>query len=141
MKKSRVLFIVDDDEDDIALFVEAVNVIDETMKCFRSKNGEDALNRLDEMEMLPDMIFLDLNMPKIDGRTVLSRLKSSGKFKDIPVVIYSTSDDEQDKIDAHNLGASEFLTKPDSFTVLCSELARSIRQHAEIENNKESMSW
>jgi CheY-like chemotaxis protein len=131
MYKNKVLFIVDDDEDDINLFVEAVNEIDKSMGCFKAKNGEDALARLEELEMLPDVIFLDLNMPKMNGRETLERLKSSEKFKNIPVVIYSTSNAEQDKIDTKNLGASDYLTKPDSFTELCVALARTIRTQAE----------
>lgn len=133
MHKNRVLFIVDDDEDDINLFVEAVNEIDETIKCFKAKNGEEALNRLRELEMLPAIIFLDLNMPKIDGWAVLKQLKASANFQHIPVVIYSTSRDAQDKIKALQLGASDFLLKPDSFTILCRELSRTIRVHTETE--------
>lgn len=131
MYKNKVLFIVDDDEDDINLFVEAVNEIDKTMECFKAKNGEDALARLDALEMLPDVIFLDLNMPRMNGRETLERLKASDRYKHIPVVIYSTSNAEQDKADTKNLGASDYLTKPDSFTDLCIALARTIRQQAE----------
>jgi CheY-like chemotaxis protein len=127
MFKNKVLFIVDDDEDDINLFVEAVNEIDQSMGCFIGKNGEDALNRLDQLEMLPDVIFLDLNMPKMNGREFLARLKASDRFKDIPVVIYSTSSAEQDKIETKALGAADYLVKPDSFTDLCIQLARLIR--------------
>lgn len=140
MHKNKVLFIVDDDEDDINLFVEAVNEIDKSMECFKAKNGEDALKRLDDLQMLPDVIFLDLNMPKMNGREMLARLKASEKYKDIPVVIYSTSAAEQDKIDTKNLGASAYLTKPDSFTELCRELAKTIRTQSELHHKGESIS-
>ena len=86
MHKNKVLFIVDDDEDDINLFVEAVNEIDKGMGCYKAKNGEDALARLDALDMLPDVIFLDLNMPKMNGRETLERLKASDRYKNIPVV-------------------------------------------------------
>lgn len=131
MYKNKVLFIVDDDEDDINLFVEAVNEIDKSMGCFKAKNGEDALARLEELEMLPDVIFLDLNMPKMNGRETLERLKSSERFRNIPVVIYSTSTSQQDKDDTAALGAADYLAKPDSFTDLCIALARTIRTQAE----------
>jgi len=127
MFKNKVLFIVDYKQDDISLFVEAVNEIDKSMGCFIGKNGEDALNRLDQLEMLPDVIFLDLNMPKMNGREFLARLKASERFKDIPVVIYSTSSAEQDKIETKELGAADYLVKPDSFTDLCVQLAKLIR--------------
>ena len=125
------ILIVDDDEDDINLFVEAVNEIDKSMGCFKAKNGEDALARLDALEMLPDVIFLDLNMPRMNGRETLERLKASERYKHIPVVIYSTSNAQQDKDDTAKLGASDYLTKPDSFTDLCIALARTIRTQAE----------
>lgn len=131
MRKNKVLFIVDDDEDDINLFVEAVNEIDKGMGCYKAKNGEDALARLDALDMLPDVIFLDLNMPKMNGRETLERLKTSDRYKNIPVVIYSTSNAEQDKADTKALGASDYLTKPDSFTDLCVALSRTIRTQAE----------
>lgn len=131
MHKNKVLFIVDDDEDDINLFVEAVNEIDKGMGCYKAKNGEDALARLDALDMLPDVIFLDLNMPRMNGRETLERLKNSERYKNIPVVIYSTSNAEQDKADTKALGASDYLTKPDTFTDLCIALARTIRQQAE----------
>lgn len=131
MHKNKVLFIVDDDEDDINLFVEAVNEIDKGMGCYKAKNGEDALARLDALDMLPDVIFLDLNMPKMNGRETLERLKASDRYKNIPVVIYSTSNADQDKEDTKNLGASDYLVKPDSFTDLCVALARTIRTQAE----------
>lgn len=131
MYKNKVLFIVDDDEDDIKLFVEAVNSIDKNMGCFKAKNGEDALARLDELHMLPDVIFLDLNMPGMNGRETLEHLKKSERYKNIPVVIYSTSSSEQDKAETKKLGASDYLTKPDSFTDLCIQLARTIRVQSE----------
>jgi CheY-like chemotaxis protein len=131
MHKNKVLFIVDDDEDDINLFVEAVNEIDKGMGCYKAKNGEDALARLDALDMLPDVIFLDLNMPRMNGRETLERLKASERYKNIPVVIYSTSNAQQDKDDTKALGAADYLTKPDSFTDLCIALARTIRTQAE----------
>lgn len=140
MHKNKVLFIVDDDEDDINLFVEAVNEIDKSMECFKARNGEDALKRLDELHMLPDVIFLDLNMPRMNGREMLERLKASDKYKDIPVVIYSTSNAEQDKTETKQLGASAYLTKPDSFTELCRELAKTIRVESEKHREGESIS-
>lgn len=131
MQKNKVLFIVDDDEDDINLFVEAVNEIDKGMGCYKAKNGEDALARLDALDLLPDVIFLDLNMPRMNGRETLERLKASDRYKNIPVVIYSTSNAQQDIDDTKNLGAADYLTKPDSFTDLCVALARTIRTQAD----------
>lgn len=125
--KKKILFIVDDDEDDINLFVEAVNEIDCTMQCFQARNGLDALERLNALDLLPEIIFLDLNMPKMNGFEVLERLKSMERYKEIPVVIYSTSRDADEKQKAIEMGASDYLVKPDSFTQLCIGLSRTIR--------------
>jgi CheY-like chemotaxis protein len=127
MNKNKAFFIVDDDVDDIQLFVEAVNEIDSNMGCFTANNGEDALAKLEKLETLPDIIFLDLNMPKLNGKQCLAQLKSNPRLKDIPVVIYSTSSSEADMEETKKLGASYYLTKPDTFVELCMQLTRLIR--------------
>ena len=127
MTKNKVLFIVDDDVDDIQLFIEAVNEIDNSMGCSSAKNGEDALAKLQASEKLPDIIFLDLNMPKLDGKQCLIKLKKDPRLKDIPVVIYSTSSSPKDMEEMEKLGAIFYLVKPETFTDLCVQLARLIR--------------
>lgn len=127
MTKNKVLFIVDDDVDDIQLFIEAVNEIDNSMGCSSAKNGEDALTKLQASDKLPDIIFLDLNMPKLDGKQCLVKLKKDPRLKDIPVVIYSTSSSPKDMEEMEKLGAIFYLVKPETFTDLCVQLARLIR--------------
>lgn len=130
MNTGKILFVVDDDEDDIHLFVEAVNEIDKSMGCFTAKNGEEALDKLNNLETLPDLIFLDLNMPKLNGKECLALLKKSERLKDIPVIIYSTSSSEKDIEETKKLGAAYYLTKPDTFTDLCVNLTRLIRKNS-----------
>lgn len=64
---------------------------------------------------LPDLILLDLNMPKIDGRRALKEIKETPGLKTIPVVVYSTSDSEEDKAHTLGLGAETYITKPFDF--------------------------
>ena len=66
-----------------------------------------------------DLLFLDLNMPKVDGKKCLSELKKSARLKDIPVVIYSTSSLKKDIEETKAMGAVHFMTKPSAFRELC----------------------
>lgn len=105
--------IVDDDDDDIELFCEALREIDQKIQCISAANGEEALNKLSKEDaLLPDYIFLDLNMPRLNGKQCLRRLKNSLKLRDIPVIIYTTSKLKEDVEETKQLGASSFLTKP-----------------------------
>ncbi|KXX71466.1 response regulator [Flammeovirga sp. SJP92] len=63
----------------------------------------------------PDLILLDLNMPKKDGRECLKEIKNNDHLKKIPVVVLTTSNDEEDVIKTYNLGVSSFITKPVTF--------------------------
>ncbi len=88
MSKNRVFFIVDDDTDDQELFIEAVSEVDETIKCLSASDCEIALDLLKNRKMeLPDMIFLDLNMPRLNGKQCLAELKKQAHLRDIPVII------------------------------------------------------
>jgi two-component system response regulator len=60
----------------------------------------------------PDIVLLDLNLPKMDGREVLAAIKSDDALKRIPVVVLTTSDDEQDILKSYNLHANCYITKP-----------------------------
>ena len=82
-----------------------------------AKNGEDAIRVLNETSNevysgKPDIILLDLNMPKMNGFEFLSRIKSNEEWKEVKVFILTTSDEKEDKIAALNFGISGFITKP-----------------------------
>ncbi|MEH1826241.1 MAG: response regulator [Nostoc sp.] len=81
------------------------------------EDGESAMNYLREQEEFtnvprPDLILLDLNLPGMDGREVLTEIKSDPNLKSIPVVIITTSTDEQDILESYNLSANCYVTKP-----------------------------
>ena len=127
MKKTTTLFIADDDPDDVELFTEAVNEFDESIQCYSAMDGEEALKKLRAMlPALPDIIFLDLNMPRINGKQCLVEIKKTEKLNVVPVVIYSTSSIQHDIDETRRLGAVYFLTKPASFGELCKELSNII---------------
>ena len=126
-KKPTTFFIVDDDADDQEIFLAAVKEVDETIKCITVDNCEEALNQLkNNKNPLPDFIFLDLNMPRINGRQCLIELRKVAHLKHIPVIIYSTSSLKKDIEETAELGADMFITKPSKFDDLCKTLTNVI---------------
>jgi CheY-like chemotaxis protein len=113
---------VDDDKDDRELLAEALEQIDPSICCINAHDGQELLSMLQQNKILPDYIFLDVNMPLMDGRQCLAELKKDKKLKNIPVVIYSTTTNTQEIRDLSELGACDFLSKANSFGELCVSL-------------------
>ena len=117
----KILY-ADDDIDDCALVVEALERIDPMIECTMVNDGKQALTLLTEDEALPDYIFLDVNMPVMDGKNCLIEIKKDERLRDIPVVIYSTTQNESEIEELYAIGAQEYLRKPNSFNDLCFSL-------------------
>jgi CheY-like chemotaxis protein len=123
MRQPKTLYLIDDDTDDLDFFCEAVTNIDPSIICMRATNSDTALKAFKLHDVpIPDMIFLDLNMPLIDGRRFLAEIKMLPPYAHIPVIIYSTSSHARDIEETQQLGASGFLTKPYSLAELVEEL-------------------
>jgi len=123
----RSILLVDDDEDDRSLFKEAVNSCDKEIQCWTANDGQHAQQVL--MCVIPDAIFLDLNMPKMNGLEFLSFVKKNKHYKSIPVIIYSTSSNPEDQKKSKELGASDFITKPSDFHDLIARLSSVFQKH------------
>jgi CheY-like chemotaxis protein len=118
------ILIVDDDEDDRFILREAFETTcNFSIECVEAVDGKDALHLLSSSTVHPDFIFLDINMPRINGLKLLRLLKKDERFKDIPVVMYTTSKRNEDKQEASKLGACYFITKPELLTDLQAEIA------------------
>lgn len=127
MNLAKLFFIADDDPDDRELFTEALKQIDTSCQCITALDGEEALDKLlYELESLPDFIFLDLNMPRTNGKECLATIKKDDRFTNIPVIIYSTSSDKKEQEESIQLGAAFFLQKPNRFDDLTRALANII---------------
>ena len=118
----KVIFLIDDDIDDQEFFTEAVKEVDPNIKCHIASSCDEGLELLNNSEVLPDYIFLDLNMPKVDGKKCLLELKKNARVKEIPVIIYSTSSLKKDIDETKAMGAVHFLTKPAAFRELCNAI-------------------
>ena len=117
-----IILAVDDDSEDCEFFCEAIKEIDKSIVVLKARNGTDALHVLENHLLLPDYIFLDINMPMMDGKTCLQEIRKNEKFKDVKVVMYSTSNNQQEITQYKMMGAN-FLIKPSQFSKLVKSLA------------------
>ena len=111
------ILLVEDNEGDIVLTLEALKDAKLKNKISVVRDGEEALQFLYKEEEYvgqdaPQLILLDINLPKIDGKEVLQRIKSDPDLKKIPVVILTTSSSERDILEAYNNHANCYITKP-----------------------------
>jgi CheY-like chemotaxis protein len=121
------ILAVDDDREDRELFCEAISIIDKNIICIQLKDGIDAVHYLDSDLELPDLVFLDINMPKMDGISCLEIIRSNPKFNSTRVIMFSTSRDGHDLKKVAAL-RSEFITKPNSFSDLLISLRSIIEE-------------
>lgn len=113
------LLLADDDEDDRLFFKEAINSLDVDTQLTMVKNGKEMMDFLLLEELiLPDIIFLDLNMPGKNGMEYLSEIRENDKLKSISIAIYSTSSSEKDIEEAFINGANIYINKPNNFNDL-----------------------
>jgi CheY-like chemotaxis protein len=124
----KTILIIDDDADDRMFFTEALLEIDNAMKCVTAVNGQEALDILQKNRRPPDYIFLDMNMPRLNGLQCLTQIKKSKDHWHIPVIIFTTSRQHSDAAEAKRLGADLFLTKPARFEELVNMLRFIIAQ-------------
>jgi CheY-like chemotaxis protein len=117
-----VILNVDDDPEDREFFCDALKRIDPAALCLTATSGTEALSMLQSHLPLPDYIFLDINMPMMDGKTCLMELKRIPEVKEIPVIMYSTSTDTKEIRECYKLGANDFLIKPNNFDKLVNDL-------------------
>lgn len=118
MKNELTIFYTDDDAEDLEFFTEVTSQIGDHLNIVTQNNGKKLLQDLENPPPNPHIVFLDLNMPGFSGFDVLEHLRSSDTFKKLPIVIFSTSSDEQTIAKSLALGASYYVSKPTDFTLL-----------------------
>ena len=115
--------MADDDEDDCLLVSSAFEIAGTAGKVLMVGDGGELIEYLNREGAFsdparsprPDLILLDLNMPRKDGREALSEIKSDPRFNDVPVVVLTTSSADRDIVFCHKTGAASFITKPVMF--------------------------
>ncbi len=133
--KNRVaeILLIEDNLGDVLLTKEAFRSTHFKYNLRIAKDGDEALKMLSRQGQfnespLPDLILLDLSLPKIDGREVLEKIKNNSTLKDIPVIILSGSAAESDMTSSYDLHANSYVVKPDNFDDL-KEIVTSIENY------------
>jgi len=131
MREDLTIFYADDDQDDLEFFAEIVGEIG-SYNIVTQTNGEALLAAINNPPPHPYVVFLDLNMPGITGLEVLRKMRASSQHKELPVVIFSTSNDEETIDISRRLGATFYVPKSGVFNNLKKSLeyALSINWHS-----------
>jgi len=129
MQEKIICFLIDDDHEDQEIFSLALNAIDEDIDCVTASDGVDALDKLRiDRGFTPHFIFLDLNMVRMNGRECLKEIKKIPHLNNIPVIIYSTSAEQKDITETKLLGATDYIVKPPSISILTKRLEQVLRK-------------
>jgi CheY-like chemotaxis protein len=128
-QEGMVLLNIDDDPEDLEIFYKAVKTVNPLAKCLLARDAKEALNILRDA-IIPDFIFLDIHMPLMDGKMVLSQLRENKKLETVPVIMYSTKINPEETEEYEALGASEFLSKHNDFRGLCNAIESLLKRIA-----------
>lgn len=112
------LLLVDDDVDDHEIFISAIEKVSPDVSVTTAQNGLHALKILLEQNLSPELIFLDINMPLMNGFQFLAEVRKHDHLKHIPVIMYSTTSVPESIKQAKQLGANGFISKPENFSQL-----------------------
>lgn len=132
------LLYIDDDPEDKEFFQESVRQLDPSIQCYTAKDGLEGMTALEEMMVRPDFIFVDMNMPVMNGRQFLMEIKQKIRVRSIPVVIYTTTAHPGDKETFQDLGAYRVLIKPNSMREIA-RLVNSVIQSQRTTAMEESL--
>ena len=128
----KIILLVEDNADDEVLTLRALKKNNIRNEVVVARNGVEALDYLfgtgtyagRNLNIVPQVVLLDLKLPKLDGLEVLRRLRSNESTKLLPVVILTSSDEEQDRFNSYGLGANSYVRKPVDFN----QFSEAVRQ-------------
>jgi len=112
MTKSLNILLIEDDAIEVMKFNRVLKTLGLNHKIIEANNGEEALSILKDKEIIPDIIILDLNMPKINGIEFLQILKEDDHLKYIPAIILTTSNNHKDVLECYKIGIAGYVLKP-----------------------------
>ncbi|ACT93731.1 response regulator [Dyadobacter fermentans] len=132
-KPNKSIFLADDDEDDCMLFEDALREVSTSAELLKASDGVELIDLMEKtVPPPPDVIFLDLNMPRKNGFECLDQIRKTKAWEGIPVVIFSTTGQEEMVRKVHEKGANFFIRKPGSFP----KLKQAIKQILDIDWTK-----
>ncbi len=121
----KLILLVEDDPDHELLTIRALNKSNIVNNVEVARDGEEAINLLfGEKPLRPQVILLDLKLPKVDGLEVLRRIREDASTRSIPVVVLTSSDEERDLVRSYQIGVNSYIRKPVNF----SDFAEATRQ-------------
>jgi CheY-like chemotaxis protein len=112
MLASKSILLLEDDVIDVMTIKRAIKQLNISNNLVVKENGEEGLAYLKECDDLPGIIFLDINMPKMNGIEFLEQIKPNTEWAQIPIVVLTTSKDQQDKLATFSQGISGYMVKP-----------------------------
>lgn len=119
MQKQLSCFLIDNDTEDQEIFAMALQAVDEFISCIVADNGVLAIQKLQaNPAYIPSLIFIDLNMPLMDGKKCLQEIKKMERLSQVPVYLYSTSADPHSIAEVKAMGAKDFIMKPAGYQQL-----------------------
>jgi two-component system response regulator len=124
---TKLILLVEDNPDDEALTIRALKNSNIANEVILARDGAEALDLLFEpgaTARLPELVLLDLNLPKLNGFEVLKRIRADERTRTLPVVILTTSDEDRDRVEGYKLGANSYVRKPVNFE----EFSRAVKQ-------------
>ena len=123
-------FLIDDDADDRDIFTMALSKVNYSVDCIMASDPIEGLERLQtDPAFIPNIIFIDLNMPRMNGKQCLKEIKKLDHLQQVPVFIYSTSSEPRDILEAKQLGANDYLIKQSSIGGLVRILEQVFQKH------------
>jgi two-component system response regulator len=124
MTRSKIILLVEDNQDDIDLTLRAFEKNKLASEIVVARNGEEGLDYLfgtgrhagRDTSVMPEVVLLDLKLPKLDGLGMLRRVRADPRTRRVPVVVLTSSNEEADIVSSYDLGANSFLRKPVDFS-------------------------
>ena len=143
MSKFYHILLAEDDADDRELFKEALHLVEPSIRLAMVDNGERLMSHLNRTAVIPDFIFLDLNMPRKNGKECLAEIRKNDLTRMIPIIVYTTSARLSDIDETFQAGASCFVRKPNTFNELTTLLNKliTLSPHIFSTQNKERSSF
>ncbi|QLE00134.1 response regulator [Galbibacter sp. BG1] len=137
INKKMLVAVADDDAEDLLFFKKAIASVKMATELFLFNNGQELMDYLNTPgNPMPDIVFLDLNMPVKNGMESLREIRYNSRFKNLSVAIYSTSTSESDIKKTFILGANVYINKPNSLVLLKEVIEKVLNMNWQYQNSK-----